>query len=106
MKSPAEAGLVLSVFQQRCIQRRFFMGQDTDNLDQFVFQFLAGDHNINHAVFTQIFGALETFRQFFANRLFNHAGPGKTDNAAFFGNVNMAKEAETPPVVGSVRTEI
>ena len=48
------------------------------------------DH-INHAVLAEIFRALETVRQFLANRLFDHALPGKADQRAGFSNVNVAE---------------
>ena len=70
------------------------MGQNADDLDKFIFQFVAGADDVDHAVFFQIFGALKTVRKFFANGLFNNAGTGKTDNAALFGNVDIAEHGE------------
>ena len=53
--------------------------QHFDQIDQRRADFAAIDHHIDHAVFAQIFGALESFGQTGANRLFNHARARKTD---------------------------
>ena len=55
----------LFVVQQRRIEPRFVMGQNADDLDKFIFQFVAGADDVDHAVFFQIFGALKTVRKFF-----------------------------------------
>ena len=70
------------------------MGQNTDNFHQFVFELIAGADNIDHAVLFQIFGALEAVRQFFPDGLFNNSGASKTDNAALFGNMNIAEHGK------------
>ena len=46
---------------------------------------------IDHAMFEQIFGTLEAFGQFFADRLFDHALPGKADKRAGFCNLDIAE---------------
>ena len=48
------------------------------------------DH-IDHAVVFQIFGALETIRQFFADGLFDHARAGKADQGAGLGDLHIAQ---------------
>ena len=48
------------------------------------------DH-VNHAVIAQIFGALETFRQFLADGLLDHARAGETDQRAGLGDLHVAQ---------------
>ena len=52
---------------------------------------------------------LEVIRQLLANRLLDDNPSGKTDQRSRLGQIiiaQLAKLAETPPVVGSVITEI
>jgi hypothetical protein len=46
-----------------------------------VLQRLAMRHAVQHAMIQQIFGALEALGQLFADRLFDHARPGKQISA-------------------------
>ncbi len=48
-------------------------------------------HHVDHAMVFQIFGALKSFRQFLANRLFDHARAGKADQRAGLGNLHVAE---------------
>ena len=48
------------------------------------------DH-VDHAVLHQIFGALEAFRQLFADRLLDDARAGKADQRAGLGDVHVAQ---------------
>ena len=67
----------------------------------------AVDDFIHLTVLQQEFGTLETLWELFTHGLFNHAGTGKADERLGFSNdhvANKAKEAETPPIVGSVST--
>ena len=48
-------------------------------------------HHVDHAMRFEIFGALKTFRQAFANCLFDHPGASKTDDRAGFGDMDIAE---------------
>jgi len=48
-------------------------------------------HHVDHPVIAQIFGLLETFRQFLANGLLDNAWPGKTDQCARLCDMNIAE---------------
>ena len=52
-QSPSSEGLYLFVVQQRHIEPRFVMGQNTDDLDKFIFQFVASADDVDHTVFFQ-----------------------------------------------------
>ena len=54
------------------------------------------DDHVHHAVFHQIFRPLEAVRQFLSDRLFNHAGSGKSDQRAGFGYVYVADSDSRP----------
>ena len=49
-----------------------------------------GDH-VDHAMFQQIFGALESFGQFLTNCLLNHPLSGKADERARLCNLDIAQ---------------
>ena len=53
--------------------------------------FVAVDHHVDHAVIAQIFRTLEAFRQLLADRLLDHARPGKADQSAGFRDVDIAR---------------
>lgn len=70
-------------------------------------EFAAYDHHVQHAMFKQVFRALEAFGQFLAHGILDHALPREADQAlgsAICTSPSMANEAETPPVVGLVST--
>ena len=46
---------------------------------------------IDHSVFLQILGTLETVGQFLSDRLFDDARPGKADQGAGFGEMDIAE---------------
>ena len=48
------------------------------------------DH-VDHAVLGEIFGALETFRQFLADGLLDHARAGEADQRAGLGDLHVAE---------------
>ena len=48
-------------------------------------------HHVDHAVIPQVFGALESVRQFLADGLLDHAGAGKADQRAGFGDLHVAQ---------------
>ncbi len=51
------------------------------------------DH-VDHAVIHQIFRALESFRQLFADGLFDDARPGETDLRARLGDMDVAQHGK------------
>src|SRR5208282_1039542 len=55
----------------------------------------ARDHGIEEPVLEKEFGALETFRQFLPDGLLNHAGAGKADERAGFGDIQVAEHRVT-----------
>ncbi|VVT33323.1 conserved hypothetical protein [Roseovarius sp. EC-SD190] len=59
--------------------------------DQLVAQLGAGGHAVEHAVIQQVFGALKALGQFLADGLFDDARPGKADERARFGNLDIAQ---------------
>ena len=66
------------------------------------------DH-VDGAFLQQELAALETLGQCFADGLRDHAWTGESDQArgsAMLMSPSIARLAETPPVVGSVNTEI
>ena len=74
-----------------------------------VLELAAVDDHVEHAVLEQEFAALEAFGQLLTDGLFDDAGAGEADQgpgSAMLKSPSMAKLAVTPPVVGSVRTEI
>ena len=46
-------------------------------------------------MFEQEFAALKTFRQFLPNRLLDDARPGKSDQRAWFRDIEIAEHGET-----------
>jgi len=67
------------------------------------------DDGVQESLFEQELGALEAFRKLLPDRLLNYARSRKTDESAGLRDVqvpSMAKLAVTPPVVGSVRTQM
>ena len=54
-------------------------------------QLVAMHHHVDHAVVVQIFGALETFRQFLADGLLDHARAGEADQRAGLGDLHVAE---------------
>ena len=71
--------------------------------------FFSGHDCIQEAMLQQKLRPLESVWQFLPNGLLDHARPGKADQRARLGNVrspSIAKLAVTPPVVGSVNTEM
>src|SRR5688500_4443435 len=77
--------------------RRLLLGllhQEADNLRELFRQVLARDHDVDDAVIEQVFGALEPLRQFFADRLLDHAGAGEADLGAGLGHVDVAQHGE------------
>src|SRR5712692_8525058 len=55
------------------------------------FQILAVDNGVEEAMLEQELGALETFGQLLADGLLDHARPGKADQRAGLGNVQIAQ---------------
>ena len=48
-------------------------------------------HHVDHAVLVQVFGALESIGQLFADRVLDHPLAGKADQRARFGDVHVAE---------------
>ena len=65
--------------------------QHTDDAAHGLAHLVAVHHHVDHAMFQQIFGALEAFRQFFADGLLDHALAGKADQGAGLGNMDVAQ---------------
>src|SRR5215470_14493442 len=57
-------------------------------------QLLPRHHGVEHAVVKQELAALETLRKLLTNGLFNHAGPGKTNQGARFGDIEVSQHSE------------
>jgi hypothetical protein len=80
--------------------------QQGEQRGQSVAQFAAVDDHVDGALLEQELGALESFRQGLAHRLLDHARTGESDQGALGSAITTsptnAKEAETPPIVGSV----
>src|SRR5436309_4411791 len=55
---------------------------------------LAVDDGVKHAVLQKEFAALKSSRKFLTNGLLNHPRPGKANERARFGNVEVAKHGE------------
>ena len=51
------------------------------------------DHHVDHAVGLEIFGALKTFGQLFADGLFDHARPREPDQRARLRDLDIAEHA-------------
>jgi len=69
----------------------------------------AVDNHVDGSVLEQEFAALEALRQRFAHGLLDDPGTGEADQRAWLGEVQVpssARLADTPPVVGSVITEM
>ena len=66
-------------------------GQIGDQPAQGFLQLLAVDDHVDHAVGEQIFGALESFGQLFADGLFDHPLPGEADQRAGLGDLDVAE---------------
>ena len=74
-----------------------------------VLQLAAIDDHVEHAVLEQELAALEALGQLLADRLLDDARAGEADQRLRLGDVqspSIAKLAVTPPVVGSVSTEM
>jgi hypothetical protein len=52
------------------------------------------DDGVNHSMLHQEFTALEPFRKFLTNRLFDHPRPGKSNQRAGFGDVEISQHGE------------
>jgi hypothetical protein len=66
-------------------------------------------HRIQEALLQQELRALKALRQLLPDRLLDHPRSGKTDQrpgSAIFKSPSIAKLAVTPPVVGSVSTQM
>ena len=50
---------------------------------------MAMNDHVDHAMFEQIFGALEAFGQLFADRLLDHPLAGKADECPRLGDLHM-----------------
>ena len=90
------------------VRRCWLAGQERQKICEFIAQLTAIDDEVERALFHQELGALESFRQFLAHRLLDHAGTGKADQCARFAitrSATKANDADTPPIVGSVRSE-
>ena len=92
-----------SVFDDLSVHQ---LGQQTG---QAVAHFAPVDDEIDGTLLQQELGALEAFRQFLAHGLLDDAGPAKPISALGSPTLmspSMARLAETPPMVGSVSTEM
>jgi hypothetical protein len=54
-------------------------------------QIMAVDHHVDHAVFLQEFGLLESVGQVLADRLLNHPRTGETDQGSWLGHMNITQ---------------
>src|ERR1700730_6090742 len=73
-----------------CSRRRRFR-QDATKPRQRSTQLMAMHHHVNHSVLLKILRLLKAFRQFFPDGLFDHPRPGKADECARFGDMNVAQ---------------
>ena len=80
-----------------------------EQLRELVTHFPAIDDHVDGAVIEKEFAALESFGQLLAYGLLDDARPREADQSAFGSatlmSPSIARLADTPPVVGSVRTE-
>ncbi len=72
----------------RCLDHKIQRPRDV------ALQVLARDHGIQHSVFQKKLGALKTWRQLLPDRLLNHPGPGKANQSARFGDVEIAQHGK------------
>src|SRR5690349_12306313 len=83
--------------------------QERDEARHALAQLAAVHDHVDGALLQQELGALEAFGERLAHGLLDHARAGEADEragSASTASPMKAKEAETPPMVGSVRTEM
>ena len=70
---------------------RLALHHQMDEPRQGLAQLVAMHDHVDHAVLGQIFGALESFRQFLADGLLDHARAGEADQRAGLGDLHVAQ---------------
>src|SRR5712671_2728447 len=65
------------------------LGQQPAQIGKRCTYFVTMDHHIHHPVILEIFGALKSFGQLFANGLLDDARPRKADQRTFLRNVDI-----------------
>ena len=88
---------------------RLGLKQQREQVSKLVAHFAPVDDHVDRAMLEQELGTLKPFGQRLAHGLFDHARTGEADRApgsAITMSPIIAKLAETPPIVGSVSTDM